>query len=69
MEITVKKFGTFFTLNVYCEFPPDFTEEQENVILDKLEDETFRDILSAKVNGLLDNELEEDIYVITVELV
>jgi hypothetical protein len=69
MEITEKKFGTMFSILVYCEFPPDFTEEEEDVTLAKLADETYKDILAAKINLLLEKELETNIYVVDVELV
>jgi hypothetical protein len=69
MEITEKKFGTFFTINVYCELPPNFTEEEEDEVLAKLEDENYKEILKAKINLLLEKELDTNIYVVDVELV
>jgi hypothetical protein len=69
MEITEKKFGTMFSILVHCEFPPNFTEEEEDKLLEKLEDGTYREILAAKINLLLEKELEENVYVVTVELV
>jgi hypothetical protein len=64
-----RKFGTMFFLTVTCEFPPDFNEEQEDELLEKLDDETYREILAAKINLLLEKELETNVYVVDVELV